>query len=447
METLRERDILNAPRYQQTRPALLELVGQLQAAETDADFWDLQQWLFGSLRGRQEDLTRLRHELDDLREQRRLLTARYPKPDTEVRELQARIAGVEHRVDVEDAVRHLRLTIGDGLAWKRLGYDRATITILGRGERVAWLSDGRGLQAETDALDAYRAQGHFALLNDLTTCLRHGDVTVFEPGRCVIYEVKAGAKADEASPQMRRLREAVKFVNTGQTEAGAEPGAAIRSIHRYRTHLAQLPALLREAGQRGAAARMVSDCQFVAAFDVRFFVGAASLPPLALPGAVRKAAGWPAGDLVFDMSAVTRRMRDRHGSFAILAPLSIYPLPAEQVCDVMMGWLTFSTLLNATRLAQSLRRYGIAAEPITPPESENGFLRVGVPTAPGQGVEGTLHSVEREMMLLELMTPATLRAGIETLADAMADAGADARRLMVFHGDEQATWSRARSGS
>jgi hypothetical protein len=334
------------------------------------------------------------------------------------------------------------MVIGDGLAWKCLGHDRAAITILGRGERVAWLSDGAGWEAEASALEHQHRAGHFALLNDLTTCLRHGDITVIEPERRAIYEVKAGGLAPDDSAQMTRLREAVDFVNTGVTEIDGEEGGFIRCTQRYRTHLAQVPSLLRRAQEQGSASATVSPCQFVVVHDMRFFRSETDLPKLASADAARDATGWPKSDVILDSSTTIRRMRDRHHSFATLAPISIYPFPADQVCDLLHGWLNVSTLVNVSLLARSLARHGIAAEAIAPPASEEAFLRVLKRTGPGTGVEGTVAAHQREMMMLELMTPVTLRAGIDALVDHVAAGTSDPQRQMVFWADEASTWNR-----
>lgn len=441
-ESSREQDILNDGHYQQARPELLSLVKLLQGASGADDFWELEHQLIVNVKARQQLIGEGRSELTHLRSRRGELARQVPKPEPELIDLQQQITRKEHEIGVQDALRHVLLGIGDGLAWKRLGFDRAAISVLGQGQRVAWLSDGRGWEAEIAALEQHRRDGHFVLLNDLTTCMRHGDLTVFEGDRHTVYEVKAGTTVSDGSPQMQRLRQAVDFINTGFAEIDGEPGWITRSPSRYRTHLGQLPALFRRARETGSASAMVSECQFVVAHDLRFFGGPAGMPKLASPQEARAATGWPDSDVVLDSGTTIRRMRDRHHSFATLAPLSIYPLPPEQLCDLIHGWLNFTTLLNVSRLAQSLGRDGIRAEAVAPPESQELFLRVLVPTGRDRAVEGTVAPHEREMMLLELMTSATLRAGIQALvADTSAEATAVQRR-MVFRADEAATWGR-----
>jgi hypothetical protein len=442
-EIAQEQARLTDPLWLEARPILLELVAQLRAAKTVEEMWELQIKLISQVRGRQQILTEMRAELDRWRGKRGKLAAQSPKPREEIIELQRRITWREHQVRVQDGLRHVLLAIGDGLAWKAMGYDRAAITILGHGHRVAWLSDGPGWRAEAAALGEQRDAGHFALLNDLTTCLRNGDVTVFERDRRTVYEVKAGTKTDDRAPQMVRLEQVVNFVNTGRSEIEGYEGGYLRCPRRYRTHLAQVGPLLERATKTGSAWGMVSPCQFVVAHDMRFFADAENLPKLAGVEEARAATGWPESDIVLDHSTTVRRMRDRHHSFATLAPLSIFPLSPEQVTDLLHGWLNVTTLLNVSLLARSLAAHGILAEAIGPPEAQSAFMNVLKQTGPTTAMKAVVAPHQREMMLLELMTPATLRAGIETMVEFMAGGSLDPERQMVFWSEEAATWDRA----
>jgi hypothetical protein len=415
----------------------MRLVQTLQRAKSYHDLWELQLELIGYMRGLQAALDALRDELDGLKKQLAALTGTQPKPLDAIRELQFRIADYKRRIEVQDALRWLMLTIGDGLAWKCLDYDRAMITILGRGQRVAWLSGNEGWAAELEHLRAEYEAGNLALLNDMTTCIRHGDITARRAQGINVYEVKAGELRDD-TPQMKRLQQAVDFINTRKVDIDGQPGGYIRCRRRYRTHLAQLPALLRKASTHGTVTAKVSPVQFVIAIDLRKGEAAARLRSYE---DALDASGWSSDDIVLSTSTTIRRMRERHHSFPSLAPLSLYPLEAEQVCDLLHGSLNITGMINVSLLARSLGDHGIEAEPVAPPKSEEVFLRIFKRTGRTSGVQGSIVADIREMMMLELMTSATLRYGIDALVDHVSTSSGSPQREMVFWADEARTWT------
>lgn len=120
------------------------------------------------------------------------------------------------------------LSVGDALVWRRLGYDRASITVLGQGSRVIWLSDGRGWDAELLAVEQLWHDGVFAMLTDATTCISTGDLVCFFADRVEIREVKAGRMATVASPQMLRMAQAVDLINLGRAEHDGHDRVLIR---------------------------------------------------------------------------------------------------------------------------------------------------------------------------------------------------------------------------
>ena len=97
------------------------------------------------------------------------------------------------------AVHHLIRAVGDGIAWRALRYDRGAFTVLGDGERVvARIASGIGRDAELTALaNLSEQEGRFAIHNDMTNCLRHGDLTAI---READGEVEVNRSAAEARP-------------------------------------------------------------------------------------------------------------------------------------------------------------------------------------------------------------------------------------------------------
>jgi hypothetical protein len=88
----------------------------------------------------------------------------------------------------------------------------------------------------------------------------------------------------------------------------------------------------------------------------------------------RATAGWPRGDVVLDWGTSLRRMRDRRYNFAYLAPLALLPMDINDKVDLLLGQLDFTTWLNVSSVAATLRGRGLFAEPVAPPESTRWFL-------------------------------------------------------------------------
>jgi hypothetical protein len=110
-------------------------------------------------------------------------------------------------------------------------------------------------------------------------------------------------------------------------------------------------------------------------------------------------------------------MRERRHSFPGAAPFSIFPLPREDVTDLVLGYLDFYSLLNVDLLERHLRTHGLAAEITVGAEAGDRFMRV-TRRLGSRELTVVVSSQIREQMLIELMTPASLVASINAILDA-----------------------------
>lgn len=208
----RERLIVSDRRYGADRPVIIDMLRRLRAASTPPDFYDLHLELFRRFKTRQDGIGALKKERSGHQSRRRELAAQVPRDVSAITAAQRDADAVEHAMEVEEALLSLLRVIGDGIAWRAMGYDRAAFGILGTGARVGRLAADEGLDPEIEQIDHYSGEGVFAIHNDLTGCLLHGDVTAIYPEWIEVVEVKRG-RVDPNSAQMVRLRDAIELIN------------------------------------------------------------------------------------------------------------------------------------------------------------------------------------------------------------------------------------------
>jgi hypothetical protein len=155
-----------------------------------------------------------------MRDEVRELAQRTPKPLDEIRARQEILERVGCQERVARASQHTLRQIGDGMAWRALRCDRRAFTILGEGERVGRLAHGVGREAELAELGRlWEEEGVFAIDNDLTNCLRHGDLTALRQGDgeidVTLIEIKAGPRPED-TPQLQRLARATELLREGR---------------------------------------------------------------------------------------------------------------------------------------------------------------------------------------------------------------------------------------
>lgn len=277
------------------------------------------------------------------------------------------------------ALRHAFLAVGDGIAWKILRYDRAAVTVLARGTRVARFARGIGFESEVRAIEQIWAEkGRFALHNDLTTCLRHGDLTVPRPDNHAVdlYEIKARPRA-RSDRQDERIASALEFLNTRHYVGPDGRPARIHRVHdRYRTYLQQLQVLVLQAHSVGFAEARPSPCLLVCAVDPYAISG--YNPSDRIPDLLNRCLeriGWTSpNSRLFTYMVGLRRIRDRKGNTGQIAPFTIFPLEANDIADLLLGQLDFITVLNADLLEAELGLRNIRAQIAEPPNHQERFM-------------------------------------------------------------------------
>ena len=443
-ELAREHRVLNDPVWWAEREHVRGLLHQLREAGSAHELLLAQASLVARVKARQEFLAKLKSEVALANACRREAVDAVPRDERAVKEAQAALEAVHGSRTVHERLHELLLSVGDVMLWRALGANRAAIAALGQGTPVGWLSSGSGWEAELRAVDQlWRDEGVAALINDVTTCVRLGDLTCLFPDRIDIREVKASATPSPESAQMKRLTSAVDLINDGTGEFDGHHRAIVRSEEPYKTHIEALPDVLDGARRHGRHLVVVSDHHVVVGHDLTH-ASARSFPPP--DGAEAKAAArWRDDDLVLTFGTSLRRMRDRKGSHPFLAPVGLLPLRLDDVTDLLIGAVDYTTYVNVSRVARYLAGRGWIASP--PPLDQKGdrFMEVTRDRHRRTRREITTISVAphvREMMLVELATAPAIADMVSAMFAAVdADADLLAAQPMVVPGSEHGVWA------
>jgi hypothetical protein len=106
--------------------------------------------------------------------------------------------------DVNERLGPQHRCVGDALAWRVFGFQRKEIVALSQNAPPGPIAGKSGLQAELHAVAEARAEGKFALLHDLTNCLRIGDITVFSADGTTWNTIEVKSNPNRTASKQRR---------------------------------------------------------------------------------------------------------------------------------------------------------------------------------------------------------------------------------------------------
>lgn len=390
--------ILNTPLYQEARDPFVGYVSRLQRAETASDLRLLQRDLIFDINGRQRAMAEVLAENGpELAARLKELSKQSPKPKAKLRDVQAQLESLKLVEEVARSLQHATRTLVDGLVWRAMNFDRPAISILGKDRAVAYHADEAGFMAEMAAMDLIEGRdGTLTFHNDSTNVLRRGDITsvVEIDGQRLPLprEVKAGT--GDASKQVERITEALEMLGSRRLMVDVP----------FRTETQVLGELVAEAKQTGYATRKM-DCRSVQVVDYRFWADKGN----ELTGTVEQTLaelGWTSGDrlILLGISGASR-IRDRGNPVVESAPVSVFPLPPEDIADLLLGFVDTTVHINTELLALEFAKRGISVQFAVAPESDLYFLRAT------RGHLGVLvPAYVREQFLYELLSVESLVA-------------------------------------
>jgi len=159
------------------------------------------------------------------------------------------ISYFRHRIDEYQQLLTIFREIGDALAFTYI--DKYDIKPLAMKEAPGFLSQKAGLRRELKALRTVFSLGRIGIMNDLTNCLRYGDISVIKDGKVHIIEVKSGKYLNSrAQRQSAEARKVVNYLTKGDTDGLYEINGKFQRIGLHSPevhHRDQLNALISSA--------------------------------------------------------------------------------------------------------------------------------------------------------------------------------------------------------
>jgi hypothetical protein len=227
-------EVLNHPRHYAAQKSLTEMIRQLRECSNIEDGYIFQRALADHILAVETDRNALSQAV------KRLRVGKSPQPGAPEPQSSldpATIWAWQLERDICERIGRQYRCVGDALAWRVFGFQRKHIIARAQNAPPGIWAGKVGLARELEAVEEARANGHFAILHDLTNCLRIGDVTVFTDDGFETREVKSDP--DRRSPaQLRRIRAADAAVRDGGPLPGTDRRARLFDVNvQFKTHL------------------------------------------------------------------------------------------------------------------------------------------------------------------------------------------------------------------
>jgi hypothetical protein len=421
--------VIAHPRHHAAQVDLVPLIERVRACANAQDGYELQQDLLRHLLQVEEDRNAFSKAVKRMRQGKSPQTgAPEPQADLDPSDVEAWIL---ERELCERVARQFR-SVGDALAYRAFNHDRRYILALCRNASPGIMAGKAGLQTELATVERHwRDSGQFALMHDLTNCLRIGDITVWHDDGPRTYEIKTNARYRD-SVQERRIATAYEAVRIGSSLPG-EGGGLSERLHAIDTELVTHLELLQLATERAAAdgifATKVPGSRALLAVDLYGVINKGWTPKEFTERVGRQ---WDAarrrariGDIASNLHATSLDAVSRD---PLRVPWGIYPVHPVAAARLIGDVMSFVVETNGPSLAAELTAQGIPARWVRPPG--NGDLVAGevvmetrsraeVRTPDGHPGELTrtlqLRRSEMDRYLIELLDQGCWAAGIRHL--------------------------------
>jgi hypothetical protein len=245
------------------RTVLLSLFESLQRVQADPlgrarDAWDIQNTLIEQISAAEGRISTAKQLAAALRSQ--LSTPRAIRlTKDQAREVKEAIASHAEAVEADQCLIGIFRDVGDGLAFTYV--DKWDIKPMAFKESPGFLSGKEGLAAELAIVRKAFDVGGIAILNDLTNCLRYGDVTMMRDAELSIVEAKSGRTMNQRAKRQLAANDKIsEYLQTGRSAGLYGIDYDIRRVglaHPEVNHAPTLQQMIDEALQRRGCYRQV----------------------------------------------------------------------------------------------------------------------------------------------------------------------------------------------
>lgn len=245
--------------------------------------------------------------------------------------------------------------IGDGIAWRFLGFDRFILSQIGKRPRKPHINI-QGTEKELYELaETMNKHDEVALLNDLTNILKKGDITAKRPdGTFELIEVKSSTtKNCRVVRQKRDLEETVSFINDGEMMKDSELFRALTLPIDPRSYFEHFEKFLVRAEKVCALTERIGDHLVLQISD---FTASKLLddPEPVFKKHFEIVDSWrKSGDFILNTSSV-----DRYSHVQNYAPFSIFPIEHRFRVKLMTGAIHVNTSINVSSVLRYLAKRG-----------------------------------------------------------------------------------------
>ncbi|MFI8400921.1 hypothetical protein ACIGG5_11860 [Streptomyces sp. NPDC085463] len=446
-------EMLRHPRHLAMQIVLVRLIQQLRAIASPAEGYAFQRELADLLLSVEGDRRELKRAAD------RIKKGKAPHPQAPEPQSGRDLAEhttwlLEHDL-CERLARQLR-SVGDAFAWKAFGFYRPFILALSRNDSPGPIHGKAGFTAERDRAErAFKEDGHFALLHDLTNCLRIGDITIWDeinPPRT--EEIKTNPK-NRRSAQIRRINQARAAILDGAPLPGDNLAERLYELDLpLRTHMDLLRSAAEHAAEHGVYATPVPGARVLTFIDqsacARLGLTDQDVGPVEHRfQAALQSAGIARGRLDNNVHATTIDSSARDPKRVPWANYRLDPV----LCARLIGdYVSFTVETSGPALTKLLQVAGLDARWVRSPGDaalRNGevvmeihqqdeltavFLPNGLKVTQGITLQMTRSELDR--YLIELLKPGTWAAGIKHLLRAQ-----EVGRPWPHYRDEHEIWA------
>lgn len=243
--------------------------------------------------------------------------------------------------------------ISDGIAWRYLSFNRSAIRKLSDHPITGFLAD-TFIKEIKEAEEIIRLTNRHVLLNDLTNCLRFGDLTVIGENEVSIAEVKSGNKdGGKNLKQKHKLDEVLEMLNKKKICILGETAEVIDIPGNTENFLGQVSIVINKAlkSNTGTYSERFSPYLWVSVTSVDGYIEACkqSLEAIIFPESPFKKSIYflPKGNLTtYDLFGPSK------------IPYTVYPFEDEIIAKIITGQIHIKCFIGETEILKSINSKG-----------------------------------------------------------------------------------------